>query len=367
MKVAALALLAVVIVGVGAYFMYPRDCYPAHIYSKAQGSQGYRIWENEIFISFEHHGRKICVPVGWAPVGAATASDTWAIFDTGRTGVLIRKDAFSTSQIEATGTRYVITLLYPSTTSPEDIIRYTELVQNAFSVLGSFYGDTAAPSQHTVLLTHGLDPDAFVYPDPSKNLTVMMRHPKDPRGEELLIHAVAHLYNRYSDRERKYLEHQGPFTAEEFQELEATWAEIAFAHTDAVRMNRIEYLFHVHSALMNKTYEVVTEPPFNDTSAFSRVVPSIMVPEGGSYLDFQYGHYVLAPLVMVAVDGLLAERGSPATVEQILSDLHRKGEQNFLDRVSSYLTKDDLAAINSWIWGTRAIPRTLIDQGVARY
>lgn len=366
MKTALIALI-VVVVGVGAYVLYPRECYEGNVSSNVQGSQGYRIWEGDTFKSFEHHDRRICIPKGWTPIGAATISDTWATFDTGHTGVLIRKDAFSTSQIEVVGTSYVISLLYPSATPPEDIARFTELVQNAFSTIGTFYDDTTGTSPHTVLVTYGLDTQAFVYPDPSKNLTVMVRHSKDPRGEELLIHAVTHLYNRYSDREREYLEYQGPFTAEEFQELEATWAEIAFAHKDAVRLNRIEYLFHIHTALTNKTFETATEPPFNDTGAFSRVIPTIMVPKIGSYLDFQYGHYVLAPLVMVAIDGLLAKRDSPTTVQQILTDLHGKGGQNFLDRVSSYVTKDDMATIDSWIWGTGSIPRTLIDRGVGRY
>jgi hypothetical protein len=300
-------------------------------------------------------------------VGALTTHERWAEFEQNHTGILIRTDAFKTANVEISGSGYSPTLLYPATTASEDVVRYTELVQNAFSSLGSFYGDTAAQIPHTVLITFGLDTQAFVYPDPSKDLTLMVRHSKDPRGEELLIHAVAHLYNRYSDRTREYLEHQGPFTQEEFQELEATWAEIAFAHKDAVRLNRIEYLFHVHTALMNKAYETVTEPPFNDVDAFSRVIPTIMVPQSGTYLDFQYGHYVLAPLVMVAIDGLLAERDSPVTVKQVLTDLHEKGEQNFLDRISSLVTKDDMTAIDGWIWGTGAIPRTLIDRGAERY
>ncbi len=361
-----IALLVVVLASL-AYSLYPRECYPARVPWSIMGSQGYRVFSGETLKSFEHHNRRICVPDGWVALGTKEVGEGWATFAEGYTGVLIKNDAFLSEEITDARGGFSTRLIYPAVTDAGDVMRYKGEVRRVFERIDTLYDGNDAEHNHTVLITAGISDDAFVYPDPHHGVSIYVRPAGDPRGRELFIHAIMHLYNRHRAIGREYLTAQMPFSPEEFEELEATWAELAFAESSEARLGRTLYLYRVHTALMTKNFGLVTEHPFSDKDAFARVVPQVTVPPESSFLDYQYGHYVLAPLVMVAIDGLLAEAGYDTRVEEILVDIHGKPGQNFLSRVESLVGAQNRTQIDEWVAGHGIIPWPLIERGLKRY
>lgn len=354
--------LSIFFLAVGAValvFFYQSLCLLPFIPWPSEGSQGYREWRGDTLVVFEE--RSVCIPDGWMAVGAESVENRTAEFAPGKTAVLIQSDAFLSETLAPPNSAYTISLLYPSDTSPEEVQGYRENVLHAFTTIGSLYNDKSIHS-HTVLITTGLAGEKRVYPDPSLSLNTYLYEPEHPRGQELFTHAVAHLYNRHRTDLTAYANVQAPFSAEEFQELEATWAEIALARNPEYGLQRTLYLYGVHTALMNGRFDLITEPPFN-TPDFAQVRPGIMVPPDGTFLEAQYGHYVLAPLVMVAIDGLLAPHGS--SVSALLAEVHAQ-QANFLSRVKE-IAEEDAAELDSWIQGTTLIPWSSVLAGLETY
>lgn len=337
------------------------------------GSHGFRIFAGSSLISFAHGVRNTCVPAGWEPVGAAAEGTGWAKFQNGMTGVIIKSDAFATTSMSFTKSAYRLTVLYPKTLDASLVPSFKNAIANAFERTGAEFGDSASntPREHTILITAGLgasfnEYDA-VYPDPNGNVTYFIMPPSTPRGEELFIHAVQHLYNRERPELDGYGNNQGPFPAENWQELEATWAETAFRTSNAGRLARLEYLYNVHTAVQTDNFSLINQPPFDDEAAFHAIHRS--VPTGGNvpYLDEQYGVYVLTPLATVATEGLLQYYGGKTDIESILTALHEGTVKNYFDELSKYLPADALAKVKSWYFDGVTIPENIVLAGAAYY
>lgn len=281
------------------------------------GTQGYRIWANEDFKSFNHHGKRICIPEGFEAIGERESAEGYALFPAGTTGIVIRSDAFLREMLSPNGSAYDIELIYPKDTPPAYVEKDMIVVENAFRrVSALFPEETGERKTHTVLVTallggNTIEEGTRVYPDPSADVTLFVRTPDQPRAEELVVHAVMHLYNRYRKDLTEYKEHQLPFAPEDFEELEATWAETAFSTWPEARIARIQHLHRVHVALRNKNFSLVGAPPFNDEEAFNAIEESVVVPFNAPYADYQYNHYVLAPLSMIAVKDCSRAQSAP--------------------------------------------------------
>lgn len=359
----ALALVVVLVALIGAELSH---CVHLPVQPVEDGSQGYRIWSGESLTSFRHGGLPVCVPSGWEAIGAVKTGPGMARFRVNETGLFIRSDAFRASTISVPESSYAVTLRYPASTSPFFLSQYIQMTENAFARVGSLYNDSRdLPARtHTVLVTAGLAGDtrtegSRVYPDPGPLTSMIVRTPQ-PRSDQLLIHAVMHLYNRHQETGLTYQKHQSPFSPEDFQELEAAWAETEFAFTPESRSSRLTYLYTVHTAVRTKDFSLITGPPFNDEETFAQVAGTAVVPPDSNYLEYQYGHYILAPLVATAINGLLIEHRTGATVETILKKVHTEENLVFLDEVSALLSEEDMARVRSWIAGTETIPRYLI-------
>ncbi|TSD05308.1 MAG: hypothetical protein Greene07147_629 [Parcubacteria group bacterium Greene0714_7] len=350
------------------------ECYKVPDYLKPiAGSQGYRIWSGDILKSFDHKNRPVCVPQGWEAVGAIETGAGWAKFETNLTGVLIRSDAFTLQSIQPKHSIYRVDILYPVTTTESSIQRYVAIIENAFNRTGKLFNDAPKEQRvpHVVLITAGLagnaDEDAtHVYPDPSARVSAFVRTSDSLRGEELFIHAVMHLYNRHQNGALPYQKLQSPFTEEDWQEVEATWAETAFT-TSAEQSGRIVYLYGVHTALRTGNFSLIKEAPFNNQKAFEKIRQSVIVAPGSPNLDYQYGHYVLAPLSMLAVDGMLQESRAGTGVEKILTDIHAGKASNFFDELQKTLSKEDVQRARGWFEGRETIPTSVINLVVASY
>lgn len=355
-------------VGVLALVLVNSGCTSVGGAEPERGSHGFRVWSGDSLVSFTHRGQDICVPEGWQAVAPTEEGEGTARFERGKTGVIIRKDAFGLRTLEPLTSSYRVTVLYPLTLPRGEVESLMRIVAGAFSGVGELYGDrvTGERTPHTVVVTAGLDQAEHVYPDPHARVTYMIASPKAERGEGLLIHAVVHLYNRFSG-DRPYLAKQWPFNAGEFQELEATWAESALTtHPDGA-FKRLMYLYRVHTAVVAQDFSLIEDAPFNDRAAFDAIEPTILVPPGAPYLDVQYGHYVLAPLTMAAIDALLVERGTGVRVYGILKDLHTGKRESFMEALKEVLSDKDVKAVSAWITADAQVPVALIEKAIALY
>lgn len=367
----SVAVLGAILSIAGALYLSPLLCTAPAAQNAMEGTHGMRVWNGTNIQSFTHRGERVCVPSGFEALGETRSGLGWASFPAGNTGVFIKKSAFNTETFSPEKSRYRITMRFPSTTPAEQVRAYRAQLEHAASRVAELFGDRGAlfRKAHTVLITTGAEEphDLRVYPDPRADLTVMVYEPGHIRSEELLIHAFVHLYNRHDPRNDRYLNAQSPIPAGDFQELEATWAETAFRSSAEGRLERINYLYTIHRAVRENNFSLITYPPFNNRAAFEAIVPSVIVDRNASFLSAQYGHYILAPLSMVALDGLLREQGSAETVASLLSRIHQSGDENLLRLVHDELGEEGVRSFTGWITGTETVPRALIDRALGSY
>lgn len=335
---------------------YPSPTLPS------MGSHGYRTWIAPDYISVIADDRTLCVPEGYGALGHTLLSVGSATFASGSTAVFFKKDAFSSVSVPIQGGAYAPTLIYPNETSEQHLARYITFVKRSFSRVARLYDSQKPQEEHTVLVTAGVA-DVRLYPDPKETLTIAVLPPSEIRSGQLLTHAVTHLYNR--EQNPSYPFSQSPFPPEEFREMEASWAELVYGDTYS-RDTRFAYLYNVHTAVVTKNFSLIQEPPFNDEAAFAQMKGTLLVEEPGTYVDYQYSHYVLAPLMLLAIDGLLEIRNQDASVESLLIQVH-KNNLNFFAELSLLLTQDDMAHILSWMHGDAVIPRDYAEAALYRY
>lgn len=358
--------------GIAAILLGAPQCETLAAPVPTPGSHGYRTWYSSRLVSAPHAGGRICIPEGWSAAGAAQSGDGWAAYAPGATAVMIRDDSFETRVLGFSRSSYVVELRFPRKTPPETLAAYERIVRNAFERVGSLFNDSAdAPARpHAVVVTAGLglrmDEDGSVYPDPGPSVSYLILSPDDPRAEELFIHAIAHLYNRFGGARLAYQEYQSPLPAGDFEELEASWTETAFRAGAAERRERVELLAAIHEAVMRgRAYP--PSPLFGDAATVAAMRRRVAADPEGSYAEHQYGHYVLAPLVMVGIDGLLAERGAAVTVEELLTRLHAGEYGRFFGELQAHLPAEDAARVLRWVAGEEAIPRETILAGLSAY
>jgi hypothetical protein len=369
-----LIVVSVLLVSVSIYAIAGMSgCYAVSDRSPIEGSQGFRIWTGDALKSFEHFDRKVCIPEGWESVGAIEIGEGWARFESGKTGVIFQSEAFVSHTVKPGGTGYEITVVNPLAISETMEKQFDAIIVNAFERISKLYADSDGNTKsHTVFITAGLagntlDDGTRVYPDPGLDVTYLVRTPESSRAEELFIHAIMHLYNRHRTDLTEYEKTQTPFTSEEWQELEATWSETAFNESRIDRKNRISYLLNVHYAVGTRNFSLIKEPPFDDRKTFENIKPTIMVKQGAQSLDYQYGHYVLAPLSMVAIDALLRRDVKGMSLEKLLTDVHKGKINNLFTELETLLPKDDFAQVQSWVKGETLIPSELIYSALSTY
>ncbi len=366
--------LILCICAAGIFVNLNRDCWPVPKMDTEGGSQGFRIWQGDTLKSFDHRGQPLCIPDGWEAVGAEEVREGVAVFELGKTGVILKKDAFLTQVLEPKNSSYTVTVLYPTGSSADATTRYLSIVENAFSRVGPLFGDLGKDRihKHTVVVTALLAGDTVaqgtrVYPDPGSRVSYLVRTGEQPRSEELLIHAVAHLYNRHRTDLHAYQKNQEPYEAEDWQEAEATWAEVAFLPKEEDRTLRLAYLTNIYTAQRSGNPSLANTSPFNNKEEFEKIRPDVTLPENPTYLEEQFGHYIMSPLVMLAVEGLLQSEKTKTDVETLLTEIHADPSINFIEKLKEILGEARAKEVESWLHGEETIPNDLIQAGVEYY
>ncbi len=343
-------------------------CSPITTLEPQLGKHGFIQWQNQSYISFVGTSTPYCIPAGFEPL--TDESDT--IIQDGKetTTVFIRTEHFK--QTYLTLHDQPLRVVYHHSLSSSEVLEYTTLISNVYSKILTLYPTTTATSikEHTVLIAEGIAGDGTtsetsVHPSPSKKLTTFVRSKRHWRGEELFIHAVTHQINRYTDSDYQF--NQAPIPPTEWEELEASWAELAFLSDGSARSRRIDALYAIHTAVQTKNYTEGLEYPFHQASVFKTIGrTSLMLSTEPTYAEIEYSHYVLAPLFLVAVDGLLAEYAPEIFVSDLLMKVHQENS-NFFTLLSQKLPEDELDKLFNYLYGNGRIPYEILQKGVNRY
>lgn len=336
LRYAVTASVFLAIAGV-AFFFSIAGCVPHPASTPTDGSHGLRTFSTDVMVSFLHNGERICVESGWKAVGANVRFGG-ALFEREKTGVLIRENTFGERYLPETSTNgYHVRFLYPKNTSREDVILFSDMIARSFDVMGSMYATQKERHPFMVVLTSGVSSTTDLYPDPTGEVAYITKPYEDTRTEELLLHAVMHAYNRFDNRFNAYTKYQSPIPYGDFEELEATWAETAL-NSSKVRMRaRLAYLYG--------EYRDPTE----------------------SVTDEAHQHYIVSPLVMLAVEGLLQRSASQRDVRAILSKVHQGERVLFLDELANLIGTEWSARVYRWLYEKEPIPYDLLLTGIQYY
>lgn len=365
--------VAVAAILIVAAIQWNRMCTTVTATDPVMGSHGWGVWFDETFQVFDHNEKRICVPEGWASVGSVQRGSTWAKFPKDQSAILVRPETFGTYDLTFAESAYRVRVVYPIEMNAETLAPYLVLITNAFEKVGALYPNATDPREHTVfvsvgLLGDGMDFESTLYPEPGPTVSTFARAYQHVRSDELLIHAVAHLYNRHRPDLIAYEQAQSPIPSEDFQEMEASWVEVYARSTNEGRAERLDQLYAVHAAVQSNAYAPDLLYPFSEREYFDGITQkNVVLPADAPYSDFQYGHYILAPLSMVAIDGLLSERKAPVRVADILTTIHENPDTNLFSEAAKYLTPEDMQDLTMWMRGEKLIPRGLIERGNAVY
>jgi hypothetical protein len=338
------------------------------------GKHGWEVWSGPTFTSFRQNGNRYCTPPGWEPVGESKLEQGGATFPLRADGVMVKTSEFKKMNIPLAKNDFALQVLYPVSMSDPERDDYIRIISEAFNNVGTLYPKSplATPKPYTVLITVGVAGDGIrfensLYPNPSEFLGVMVRNKELARGEDLFVHAATHAYNRFYPEFKTYQDNQSPIPAGDFEEMEATWSEITFSPTKEALEDRVNDVYKTYEAVMDNNYSESILFPLSEPAVFTSVANKEIAQEKtASRGDEEFGHYILAPLVMVSIEGMLEEHKSKETVNSLLKKVHET-HQNFFDLLKNEISNEELTKVMSYITGNNRIPRDLIDAGLKRH
>jgi hypothetical protein len=365
-------------------FLFHREtkCVMRIVEKYHMSSHGWRVFASDTFASMGHEGERMCIAPGFEPVGEVMRTQTYAVFPQGSSAVFIRSDAFRREHLapEGSANSEAVSVIFSNALTEEEREQYRKAISHSFTGMQPLFPGQKIVSPHTVLVTVRVAGDAMtfedsVYPDPGANLSVFVRNLNHPRGEELFTHAIAHYFNRFTEKNDSSPTEDALLSAEDWQEMEASWIEL-YLSTDRERLStRVNQLHAVHTAVLERVWSPDLIYPFSERALFDAVSTTTVAPSHTAhYSDVQYGHYVLAPLILLAVDGLLARelsdqgeaQGAHDSVATLISLVHTELGTDIFSELAKRLSAEALADLHAWMFEGKQIPIELILEGVAR-
>lgn len=365
-KTIVLAILFVVLI---ALFYQNYACLPIPRQTPKMSTHGYEVWVSTSFKSFMPGTERFCIPKDWQALGEERLERGGASFPEGSTGIIIKSSDFITVPVPLEKTDFELSVVYLKAMPEDERVAYIEIIARAFNDVGSLYPTrTNPPQKHTVFLSVGLAGDGnrfetSVYPNPSQYLSVFAKNRNHTRAEELFVHGAMHAYNRFHPTFATYQENQSPLPAGDFEEMEATWTELTFRSSKEALVTRVDDLYRTYSSVMNDEFNETILFPLNDKKVFESIKSkSVVIPQEATHGEVEFGHYVLAPLVMLTIEGMLAEKNAP-TLDDLLRELHQTNN-NFFELLRQHLESSEVEEILRYINGEEKIPRESIDRGL---
>lgn len=348
-------------------------CVPLPEHTPKIARHGHNHWSDERLRVFGSISSGVEIPAGWIPVGAHRIDADCAFFPPRQAALFINPAFWQVEVIASAETGLSLQLLHLKTTPPEALESWTKMVVETYRDVATLFplgllADQRLP--HVILVTSGIAGDGArrssrLFPAPGPNLTNLFYSPDSGRGRDLFIHTTTHLFNKRRPRPETLPVEDG-LRKTEYRELVASWAEIAFNRDDDYVRKRVAFLMRQHVFLTDG------DP---DTWPRAKAIAKIATAEGPFGLPpnapekspaaHEYAHYYLGPLIMLAIDGLLAERGTAISVRMTLRDIHAGNSPGLLASLRRILP-GRFQQIRNWMEGTEQIPRELVEKGLAR-
>ena len=334
---------------------------------------GHNNWSDETLIVFGALSSGVAVPPGWIPVGADRIDAGCAWFPPKQATLFVNPPFWQVESIRSSEAGLDLQLLTLKATPPDELEGWRRMVAETYADVATLFPLGLPPDQalpHVILVTSGIAGDGKrrstrLFPAPGANLTILFYNPDSGRGRDLFIHTTTHLFNKRRPRPETVPRERG-LRSTEYRELVATWAEIAFNRDDTHVRNRVAFLMRQHVALTDA--DPATWPGAGALASIrSAEGPFGLPPQApkGSTAAREYAHYYLGPLIMLAIDGLLAGKGTAVSVRMLLRDIHAGNSPGLLASLRRVLPLR-FGQIRSWMDGSEPIPAGLVERGLAR-
>jgi hypothetical protein len=305
------------------------------------------------------------------PVGAESVRGGCARFPRAQAAVLVRRDRFAVLPIEVPEAGLRVQRAAPAELDPDRLAAADAMVASTFAAVAGLFPLGLRRGQredHWVLVTvnlagDGWQPETRLFPGPGRNLSVIFHNLKDPRGRELFIHTTTHLFNRRRARRQTEPDERGLPRAE-YQEMVATWAELALVDP-ARRAARADFLLQNYHAVLDGDASTTPTNPLLAPLSDRRGPIGLLRVEPPSFELSEFQHYVLAPLLMLAVDGLLERSGAEPDLGTLLRAIHAGRHRGLLDALAKHLPAREMDAVRAWISGV-PVPEDLARAGLQR-
>ena len=344
---------------------------PAHTPKAARHGQNH--WSDETLRVYGSIPSGVVIPAGWIPVGAYAIDAGCAFFPPKQATLFIDPQFWQVEIIRSPEAGLTLQLLFLKTTPPEALESWKEMVVETYRDVSTVFPLGLLPDQtlpHIILVTSGIAGDGSrrstrLFPAPGPNLTSLFYNPGDRRGRDLFIHTTTHLFNKRRPRPEAQPKQEG-LRRTEYREMVASWAEIAFNRDNDYVRNRVAWLLRQHVSLTDDDPDTwPTAPSIMKTRSVDG--PYGLPPNAPkkSKAAREYAHYFLGPLIMLAIDGLLVEKGSAVSVWMTLRDIHAGNSPGLLTSLPRILP-GQTQKIRSWMDGTVQIPAELVELGLAR-
>lgn len=348
-------------------------CVPLPAHAPKAERHGHNHWSDEKLRVFGPVASGVAVPPGWIPVGADRIDAGCAWFPPRQATLFVNPPYWQVETIRSDEAGLDLQLLSLKTTPPEELDIWRQMIAGTYADIATLFplgllADQKLP--HVILVTSGIAGDGTrrstrLFPEPGPNLTNLFYNPGDGRGRDLFIHTTTHLFNKRRPRPETLPEEDGlPKT--EYRELVAGWAEIAFNRDKGYVRNRVAFLMRQHVALTDN--DPGTWPGAGAIEKIRSAKKPFGLPPNApknSAAAREYAHYYLGPLIMLAIDGLLVEKGKAVSVRMMLRNIHAGGSPGLLASLGRALPLQ-VRQIRSWMTGAEQIPARLVEKGLAR-
>ncbi len=351
----------------------PVDCIDRPAHEKHINKHGQSNWSDTRLYVHKHQNVPVRIPMGWQPVGQASIQGSCAVFPDKQAVIFIRPSAWDIKRIPSPETGLTLVRYALKDMPKDELSKIDGMITRVHKRVRQIYPLGLKPDQqwdHNLLVTTGIAGDAKsrntrLFAEPGERLTLFFRNADDGRAYDLLTHTTTHLFNKR--RPRVETQPEDPMLPRvEHLEFVASWAELALAEDKAYLKQRLDYIYDIHAVVTDgdpKTW------PKRGTLRFLNVHKGkIGVPPRTREISgpmMEYLHYYLNPLALVALDGLLADRGRKLSVMGMLQEVH-SSDASLLDVFKLHLTPNELAQFELWLGGER-IPRVLVNKGIERY
>jgi len=362
---------SLLIAGAGLPAPVEGECIQPPAYTAQVTKHGHAHWADGRLIAFSHNGEDWSLPPGWVPVGADRVRGTCARFPLTQAAVLVLRDQFRFRPIEIPQLQIRVWRVAPVEFDAARLAIVDAMIASTFEAVADLFPLGLRRGQradHSVLVTvnlagDGSQPEARLFPNPGTNLSVIFSNLDDPRGRELFIHTSTHLLNRRRARRQTEPEERALPRAE-YQEMVATWAELALID-DARRSERFDFLMQNYQAVMDGDIATTPSNPLLEPLSGWQGPIGLHGVEPMSFEVSEFQHYVLAPLLMLAVDGLLERAGATPSLLDLLREVHAGRHRGLLAALAKHLARTEVAMVRGWISGVR-VPEELARAGLVR-